>query len=80
MRIPVARVRRSALAGRSPVRRSSCWRSRSSCRRERPGQITRMRRKVLATNQSGLDGVAVGGEIVAQTAETEEAILAGLIA
>src|SRR5258708_7108572 len=49
-------------------------------RRKRSGQITRMRREVLAANQAVLEGVAVGREVVEQTAETKEAILAGLIA
>lgn len=49
-------------------------------RGKRSGQIMRMRREVLAANQAGLDGVAVGGQIVEQTAETEEEILAGLVA
>ncbi len=49
-------------------------------RRKRSGQITRMRREVLAANQAVLEGVAVGGEVVEQAAETKEAILAGLIA
>jgi hypothetical protein len=49
-------------------------------RREWPGQILGPRREVLAVNQVRLDGVAIGGEIVQQTAKAKQVICAGFIA
>ena len=49
-------------------------------RRQRSGQIFWLRGKVLATNQAGLDGMSVGGQVLQQTAEVEQAMDTGFVA
>jgi len=47
---------------------------------KRPGQIPRLRRKVLTADEVGRNGVAVGGQIVEHPAKIEQIIVAGFVA
>jgi len=47
---------------------------------KRFGQPSIPRGEVLAANQAGLDGVAVGGQILQQTADVDQVLSAGLVA
>jgi hypothetical protein len=49
-------------------------------RGKRSGKIVGLWREVFSTNERGLQGVAVGGEIVQQPAETNEVLDAGFVA
>ena len=49
-------------------------------RGERSGQIAWLGREVFSANEIGWKGVAVGGQIVQQSAETNEVIIARVVA
>ena len=48
--------------------------------RKRSGQITRLRRKIFATDEVRLEGMAVGRQTIQQTPETKEIVEAGCVA
>jgi hypothetical protein len=48
--------------------------------REGPREIFGTNREVFANNETGLERMALGGQVVEQTAKTQEALLARMIA
>jgi hypothetical protein len=48
-------------------------------RRQRPGEILRTNRKIFANDETGLEKMALGGQVVEQAAKTEQTLLAGMI-
>jgi hypothetical protein len=49
-------------------------------RRQRPGEILGANRKILADNETGLEGMALEGQIVKQAPKTEQMLFAGVVA
>ena len=48
--------------------------------RQRPGEVFGTNREVFADDETGLDGMALGGQVVEQTAKAEETLLASVVA
>jgi hypothetical protein len=49
-------------------------------RGQRPGEIFGANREVFADDEAGLDGMALGGQVVEQTTQAEETLLASVVA
>jgi len=49
-------------------------------RRQRPGEILGTNRKIFADNQARLEGMALVGQVIEQTAKAEQALLARMVA
>jgi hypothetical protein len=49
-------------------------------RRQRPGKVFGTNREVFADDETRLDGMALGGQVVEQTAKAEETLLASVVA
>jgi hypothetical protein len=48
--------------------------------RQRPGQILGTNREISADDETGLDAMALGSQVVEQTAKAEETLLASVVA
>jgi hypothetical protein len=49
-------------------------------RRQRPGKVFGTNREVFAEDETRLDGMTLGGQVVEQTAQAEETLLASVVA
>ena len=49
-------------------------------RRQRPGEILGTNRKVFADDQARLEAMALGGQVIEQTAKTEQELLTRMVA
>ena len=49
-------------------------------RRQRPWEILRTNGKIFANNETGMEGMALDGQIIKQAAKAEQMLLAGMVA